>query len=97
MSVDGDWKTTINSPMGVQEGTLTIKSEGETFTGQMGGRMGAQEIAGKVAGDTLTWTARITQPFAITLDFDVTVKGDSMEGSVKAGGFGASPLIGVRA
>jgi hypothetical protein len=97
MSLDGAWKTTIDSPMGVQEGALTIKTSGGSFTGEMVGRAGTQEIAGKVDGNRLSWTAQITQPFPITLDFDVTVDGDSMEGSVKAGAFGASPLKGVRA
>lgn len=97
MSADGTWKTTINSPMGVQEGTLTIKTDGATFSGQMVARQGAQDISGKVDGDTLTWSSQMTQPFPITLEFTVTVSGDSMEGSVKAGAFGSSPLKGVRA
>jgi len=97
MSADGAWKTTINSPMGVQEGTLNITTSGDTFTGQMSGRAGSQDISGKVDGDTLTWTAQITTPFPLTLDFTVNVDGDKMSGSVKAGSFGSSPLTGVRA
>ena len=97
MSADGSWKTTVNSPMGVQEGTLTIKTSGDTFSGQMAGRMGAQDISGKVDGDTLTWSAQITTPFPMTLDFTVKVENDNMSGSVKAGAFGSSPLTGVRA
>lgn len=97
MSVDGAWKTTINSPMGVQEGELDINSSGDAFTGKMKGRMGEQDISGKVDGDTLTWSASITSPFPMTLEFTVTVSGDTMNGSVKAGAFGSSPLTGVRA
>jgi hypothetical protein len=96
MSVDGTWKTTVRSPMGVQEATLTIRSDGSNFTGQMVGRMGTQEINGKVDGEKLFWTTQMTQPFPITLEFNVTVNGDDMEGSVKAGSFGSSPLKGVR-
>lgn len=97
MSADGAWKTTINSPMGVQEGTLNITTSGDSFTGKMEGRMGAQDISGKVDGNTLTWSAAITTPFPMTLEFTVTVDGDAMTGSVKAGSFGSSPLAGVRA
>lgn len=97
MSADGNWKTTVNSPMGVQEATLTIKTEGSAFTGQMVGRQGTQDISGTVDGDKLSWTTQMTQPFPITLEFNVTVTGDSMEGAVKAGSFGSSPLKGVRA
>ena len=97
MSADGNWKTTVNSPMGVQEGTLSIATSGETFTGKMEGRMGAQDISGKVDGNALAWSAKITSPFPMTLEFTVTVDGDAMTGSVKAGAFGSSPLTGVRA
>lgn len=97
MSVDGAWKTTVNSPMGVQEGTLEIAASGDSFTGKMGGRMGEQAISGKVDGETATWSASITSPFPMTLEFTVTVSGDTMSGSVKAGAFGSSPLTGVRA
>ena len=97
MSADGAWKTTVNSPMGVQQGTLEIATSGATFTGKMAGAQGSQDISGKVDGDTLTWSAAITQPFPITLEFSVKVEGDAMTGSVKAGAFGSSPLTGVRA
>jgi hypothetical protein len=97
MSADGAWKTTVNSPMGVQEATLTVTTSGASFTGQMVGPMGTQDITGTVDGDKLSWTSQLTQPFPITLEFSVTVSGDSMEGAVKAGSFGSSPLKGVRA
>ena len=97
MSADGAWTTTVKSPMGVQEGTLTIAVSGAAFTGSMDGRVGSQEISGKVDGDTLTWAVKITQPMPMTLEFTVKVDGDAMTGSVKAGMFGSSPLTGVRA
>ena len=97
MSADGAWKTTVNSPMGVQQGTLNITTSGATFTGQMAGAAGSQEISGTVDGDSIAWSAKITSPFPITLDFTVTVDGDKMTGSVKAGAFGSSPLTGERA
>ena len=97
MSADGTWKTTINSPMGVQQGTLTIKTDGGSFTGTMGGAQGTQDISGKVDGNTLTWASKLTQPFPIDLEFTVNVDGDKMSGSVKAGAFGSSPLSGERA
>ena len=96
-AADGTWKTTINSPMGVQQGTLTIKTDGAAFSGTMGGAQGSQDISGKVDGNTLTWGAKLTQPFPIDLEFTVTVDGDAMTGSVKAGAFGSSPLKGERA
>lgn len=97
MSADGNWKITINTPMGAQEVTAEIKTNGDTFTGKTSGRMGDSEISGKVNGDTLSWSANITQPMPMTLEFEATVSGDSMTGNVKLGAFGNAPLSGVRA
>jgi len=97
MSADGNWKITINSPMGAQEVEAAITTSGDTFTGTTKGRMGEQTIEGKVAGDTLTWSTSITQPMPMTLEFVATVAGDSMSGNVKLGAFGSAPLTGVRA
>jgi hypothetical protein len=97
MSADGNWKITINSPMGAQEVTAAITTSGDTFTGTTSGRMGDQTIEGKVDGDKLTWSTAITQPMPMTLEFEATVDGDAMKGNVKLGAFGNAPLTGVRA
>jgi hypothetical protein len=97
MSADGKWNTTINSPMGVQQGSLDIKTSGDSFTGTMTSQMGAQDISGSVDGDKLSWSTSITSPMPLTLTFNVSVDGDKMTGSVQAGAFGSSPLTGVRA
>jgi hypothetical protein len=96
MSADGNWKITINTPMGPQEVNATITTSGDTFTGKTEGRMGSQEITGKVDGNTLTWSANITSPMPMQLDFNATVDGDKMSGNVKLGAFGNAPLSGVR-
>ncbi len=95
-AADGTWKITINTPMGSQEVTAEIKTNGDTFTGKTSGRMGDSEVSGKVAGDTLSWSAAITQPMPMTLEFEATVNGDAMTGNVKLGAFGNAPLSGVR-
>ena len=97
MSADGNWKITINSPMGAQTVDATITTNGDSFTGITKGAMGEQAIEGKVSGDKLTWSTAITSPMPMTLEFDVTVAGDSLSGNVKLGAFGSAPLSGVRA
>jgi hypothetical protein len=97
MSADGTWKITISTPMGPQEVTAAITTSGDTFTGKTQGPMGDQEISGKVAGDTLTWSADITKPMPLTLEFEVKVEGDAMTGAAKLGPFGNAPVKGVRA
>lgn len=97
MSADGDWKITIQSPMGAQQVTANIVTNGDTFTGKTAGPMGEQTIEGKVSGDNLTWSTSISQPMPMTLEFTATVSGDTMSGNVKLGAFGSAPLSGVRA
>lgn len=97
MSADGNWKITINTPMGAQTVNAAIKTSGDTFTGTTEGQMGKQEVSGKVSGDTLTWSADITSPMPMTLEFEAKVDGDKMTGNVKLGAFGNAPLSGVRA
>jgi len=96
MSADGKWKITINTPMGAQTVTANIQTSGDTFTGTTEGQMGSQEVSGKVNGDTLTWSANITNPMPLTLEFEAKVDGDKMTGNVKLGMFGNAPLSGER-
>ena len=95
-AADGNWKITINTPMGAQEVNASITTSGDTFTGKTSGRMGDSDVSGKVSGDTLTWSADVTKPMPVTLQFNVKVDGDSMAGTVKLGAFGNAPLSGVR-
>ena len=96
MSADGNWKITINSPMGAQTIEATLTTNGDTFTGSTKGPMGEPTVEGKVDGDTLTWSAAITSPMPMTLEFSATVSGDTLSGNVKLGAFGNAPLSGVR-
>lgn len=98
MSADGTWNITTNSPMGSQQGTLTLASDGGALTGTMSGPQGDIEIQdGTVDGDKLTWKAQVTQPMAITLDVAATVDGDAISGTIKLGAFGNATFSGQRA
>lgn len=97
MSADGNWKITINTPMGARTVNATIKTSGDTFTGSTSSDMGSQDITGAVDGDKLTWSFDITNPMPMKLEFDAKVEGDKMTGNVKLGMFGNAPLSGERA
>jgi hypothetical protein len=98
MSVDGNWNIVVSSPMGDQPTTLSLKAEGGALTGVQGAQGQTSPIAnGKVDGDKVTWSNSVTQPFPMTLDFDGTVVGDTLNGNVKAGSFGSFPFKGSRA
>ena len=98
MSADGTWKTTMNTPMGPQQGTLELKTDGNVLTGKLSGAQGEIEIKdGTVDGTSLAWKADITTPMAMTLEFTATVDGDEISGNVKLGAFGNASLSGTRA
>lgn len=96
--VDGSWKTVVQSPMGNQEATLTIASSGDSFTGSYAGPLGAMPIReGKVSGNQLDWAIDMTVPMPMTLTCTATVDGNTLNGTVTAGGFGSFPMTGTRA
>ncbi|MEM7218981.1 MAG: hypothetical protein AAF515_11500 [Pseudomonadota bacterium] len=99
MSADGTWTTVMNTPMGAQNGSMELSTEGGSLTGTLKGPNGeAVEITdGAVDGDALSWKAAITQPMPLTLEFSATVDGDSMSGDVKLGAFGNASFTGTRA
>ena len=96
MSVDGTYDVTVKSPLGDQKSTLTVKSDGNSFTGTNSGAMGASDVSGEVNGNTLTWKQQMTVPMPMTLDMTATVDGDTISGTVGAGAFGSFPLSGTR-
>lgn len=96
--VDGTWDIVVKSPLGDQKSTLTVKSDGDTFTGTNAGAMGSVEVNnGKVDGNTISWSMSVTVPMPLTLDGTATIDGDTITGSVAAGAFGSFPLSGARA
>jgi len=59
MSIDGEWKITVNSPMGPQPSTLTLAVEGDVLTGSQSAQGTTSPIAnGKVDGDTLSGSVK---------------------------------------
>ena len=91
MSVDGTYDCVTKSPMGDQKSKFTVKSDGDTFTGNNAGAMGALDVVdGKVDGNKLTWKMNMTVPMPMTLECDATIDGDQLNGNIKAGAFRSS-------
>ena len=98
MSAAGTWNTTMNTPMGAQQGTLTLEVDGSTLTGKLSGPQGDIDLEdGTIDGNDLSWKANITSPMAMTLEFSATVEGDDINGTVKLGAFGDASFSGTRA
>lgn len=98
MSIDGTWKCTLNTPMGNQNVTMTLASEGAALTGTVAGPQGSNEISeGAVDGDNASWKLEVSGPMGeMTLETKATVDGDTIKGEVQLGSFGTATFEGTR-
>lgn len=97
MSVAGTYECITKTPMGDQKSDVTIVVDGDTFTGTNVGAMGSMDMEnGKVDGNKLIWSMKMTVPMPMTLEGEATVDGDAITGTVKAGAFGSFGLTGTR-
>ncbi len=98
MSVDGTYTIVIKSPMGEQNGTLTVATDGDSLTGRVESGLGNVDLNdGKVSGNSFSWNMDMKVPMPMTLECEATVDGNVLTGSVKAGAFGSMPMTGTRA
>jgi hypothetical protein len=97
MPVEGKYDCVTRTPLGDQPSTFTVTVEGDRFSGVNEGPLGTMEIEdGRVDGNRLTWTMRMTTPMPMSLDCDATIDGDKLTGNVRAGAFGNMPMTGTR-
>ncbi len=82
--VQGKWNVTINTPMGDKSGVLDLKIEGTRLTGSLSDGEHFAEISdGKVDGNKLSWSAKITKPMRMSLKFTATVDADRISGAAR--------------
>jgi hypothetical protein len=98
MSIDGAYKIEIDTPMGKQESTLTLKTDGASLSGTMASILGNMDFSGgAVKGDEVSWSMELDSPMGkMKLDYKGKVTGNDISGEVKAGDFGTSPFKGKK-
>ncbi|WP_017570298.1 hypothetical protein [Nocardiopsis halotolerans] len=97
MSVDGTWDLTITTPVGRLRPTVRITGEGGELTGTALGAGEEVELTDlALDGDRLTWRQAVTRPMRLDLAFDLTVEGDRMAGTSRAGRLPASSVVARR-
>ncbi|HEV7649827.1 MAG TPA: hypothetical protein VGP26_16900 [Actinophytocola sp.] len=99
MSVDGTWHLVINTPIGRQHAVLELSTKDGVLRGvardaRHGEQVGLTDVV--LAGDRLTWAQSITKPMRLNLTFDVTVDGDELAGTSRAGRLPRSTVTGHR-
>lgn len=97
MSAEGMWDLSISTPIGRIAVELDIRREDGTLVGTARGageRVSLRDIV--LDGDRLTWNQAVSRPMRLNLAFAVTVEGDALTGTAKAGRLPASKVAGVR-
>ena len=95
MTADGNWNLVVSTPMGERRATLSLKADGGALTGsQMADGNTAEIFDGIFNGNQLS--VSISDPMPLTLEFNGTVDGDEVTGSVTLGNFGSSSFSGTR-
>lgn len=97
MSVEGTWDLSVSTPIGRIKAVVELRREAGVLTGTAHGA-GEEVPLSDVAldGDRLTWNQAVTEPMRLHLAFSVTVDGDALSGTSKAGRLPASKVTGRR-
>jgi putative intracellular protease/amidase len=94
---DGDWDTTIATPVGKLHVKLSISTSNGMIQGKATQGDETVEFMNPVLQENkLIWSLRITKPMRLNLKFEVAADGDQMTGIAKAGILPASKLTGKR-
>jgi hypothetical protein len=98
--VAGKWSYIIKAPGMNTEGVLTFKGSGSDLTGEWTSSQvpGSNAISNiSVDGNKLSFTSNISMgPRQISLDFNLTVDGSSLSGTVSVGTFGTFDVSGSK-
>lgn len=95
----GEWNLEIDVPMEqMATPTLTITDEDGSLSGKLVSGMGTNDISNmSLEGDNLTFSYTTEGGGqTVTVSFDLTIDGDSLEGSMSAGSFGSFDVEGSR-
>ncbi|MEU0132467.1 hypothetical protein ABZ172_00255 [Streptomyces sp. NPDC006296] len=97
MPVEGVWDLSVSTPVGPIGAVVELREENGLLRGVARGA-GEEVPLDDVAldGSLLTWRQAVTKPLRLNLAFSVTVAGDTLTGTSRAGRLPASRVTGRR-
>jgi hypothetical protein len=97
MNIDGNYKLNLDTPLGNQDGTLTLKTQGAALSGTLANARGTTEFSGgTVNGGEVAFDTRIATPIGhLKAHVTGTISGDRFTGDAKLP-LGSAHIDGVR-
>ncbi|MFF4036845.1 hypothetical protein [Streptomyces sp. NPDC001816] len=96
-SAEGAWDLTMSTPIGRMKAVIELRRRDGVLTGTAHGTGEEVPLTEVVLdGDRLTWKQTITRPMRLNLAFDVTLDGDTLTGTSRAGRLPSSRITGER-
>jgi hypothetical protein len=97
VSVAGKWNISIETPMGTKHGVLELAVDGPVLTGSLRDAEHSALISdGRIEGNRLHWSAKLTKPMRMTFKFSAIVEDDRITGRAKHL-LGSAAFSGTRA
>ncbi|WP_433892496.1 hypothetical protein [Streptomyces sp. CA-111067] len=97
MAAEGVWDLSISTPIGTIDAVVEFARHNGGLTGTARGAGESVPLSDLVSdGDRLTWKQAVTKPLRLNLAFAVTLDGDTLAGTSKAGRLPASKVTGRR-
>ncbi|MGW4565990.1 hypothetical protein ACWEN3_27435 [Streptomyces sp. NPDC004561] len=97
MSAEGTWDLTMSTPIGRMKAVIELHRRDGVLTGTAQGSGEEVPLTDVVLdGDRLAWRQAISKPMRLNLAFDVTLDGDTLTGTSKAGRLPSTRITGER-
>lgn len=97
MSIQGQYKVTVKTPVGTQEGSLSLAVDGDDLSGTLTNPKGATEFSGgTISGNEVAFQTKIRTPLGrLKAQVNGKVEGDTFVGTAELP-LGVAHIDGVR-
>jgi hypothetical protein len=97
VDVSGDWKMTVESPMGTRDATAKFSQSGEQLHGKVVSQRGEVPMNGSIKDGNVAFDSNVSmQGESLRIAFTGKIAGDAMAGTVSFGDFGNGKWIAKR-
>ena len=91
------WQIEVETPIGVQSGTLEFTRKGDAIEGRLFNESGELKLrSGSVEGESLCWEIELSRPIPITIRCKALREGEQLAGSATVAAFGDINFTGRR-